>query len=220
MGSRSCSSTASRTHRCSRPAWSCACPRPATPRPTGSPPPRPRRGRGAHADNRPNYLDGSSVRLLHAAPYRGRRRRHYTVVSGDYPILIAQKLGVPESQQAAWAQQLIALNGIDPPGSRSARCQLPPIPLPSPLRLRSDRVGSHALERDRRRRSPPPPATPSAAPRPRRLPGRSVVASIARTAPAANACARAPVRPLSGRGPRSPPPLIFPRRPLPPATSA
>lgn len=38
----------------------------------------------------------------------------YTVVSGDYPFLIAQKLGVPAAQQAAWVDQLIALNGIDP----------------------------------------------------------------------------------------------------------
>jgi LysM repeat protein len=34
----------------------------------------------------------------------------YTVVSGDYPILIAEKLGVPVAQQDAWAQQLLALN--------------------------------------------------------------------------------------------------------------
>ncbi len=57
----------------------------------------------------------------------------YTVVSGDFPILIAQKLGVPESQQAAWANQLIALNGIDPSALQVGQVlQLPPIPTPAP----------------------------------------------------------------------------------------
>ena len=36
----------------------------------------------------------------------------YTVVSGDTPLVIAQKLGVPEAQRAAWANELVALNGI------------------------------------------------------------------------------------------------------------
>ncbi|MPZ49813.1 MAG: LysM peptidoglycan-binding domain-containing protein [Dehalococcoidia bacterium] len=34
----------------------------------------------------------------------------YTVVSGDFPLAIAEKLGVPAAQQEAWAQQLLALN--------------------------------------------------------------------------------------------------------------
>jgi LysM repeat protein len=34
----------------------------------------------------------------------------YTVVSGDFPLLIAQKLGVPDAQANAWAQQLMDLN--------------------------------------------------------------------------------------------------------------
>lgn len=38
----------------------------------------------------------------------------YTVQSGDYPYLIASKLGVPESQQTTWVNQLVALNNIDP----------------------------------------------------------------------------------------------------------
>jgi LysM repeat protein len=38
----------------------------------------------------------------------------YTVQSGDFPLLIAGKLGVPESQQLAWAEQLIALNQLNP----------------------------------------------------------------------------------------------------------
>jgi LysM repeat protein len=36
----------------------------------------------------------------------------YTVVSGDYPGLIAEKLGVAPAQQAAWAEQLMALNNV------------------------------------------------------------------------------------------------------------
>jgi LysM repeat protein len=38
----------------------------------------------------------------------------YTVVSGDYPLLIAEKLGIAQSLQAAWVDQLVALNGINP----------------------------------------------------------------------------------------------------------
>jgi LysM repeat protein len=38
----------------------------------------------------------------------------YTVESGDYPLLIAEKLGVPVEERDAWAAALIALNGIDP----------------------------------------------------------------------------------------------------------
>jgi LysM repeat protein len=34
----------------------------------------------------------------------------YTVVSGDNPQLIGQKLCVPAGQLAAWAEQLLALN--------------------------------------------------------------------------------------------------------------
>jgi LysM repeat protein len=38
----------------------------------------------------------------------------YTVVSGDYPLLIAEKLGVPPEERQAWVDALVALNGIDP----------------------------------------------------------------------------------------------------------
>jgi len=38
----------------------------------------------------------------------------YTVVSGDTPLVIAEKLGVPEAERAAWANELVALNGINP----------------------------------------------------------------------------------------------------------
>lgn len=40
--------------------------------------------------------------------------RTYTVVSGDTPLVIAEKLGIPAAQQAAWANELVALNGINP----------------------------------------------------------------------------------------------------------
>lgn len=40
--------------------------------------------------------------------------RTYTVVSGDTPLVIAEKLGVPAAQQAAWANELVTLNGINP----------------------------------------------------------------------------------------------------------
>ncbi len=53
----------------------------------------------------------------------------YTVVSGDFPLLIAQKLNVPESLQAAWANQLLSLNGIDAASLQVGQVlQLPPIP--------------------------------------------------------------------------------------------
>ena len=38
----------------------------------------------------------------------------YTVVSGDFPLLIAEKLGVPPAQQLSWAAELIALNNLNP----------------------------------------------------------------------------------------------------------
>jgi LysM repeat protein len=44
----------------------------------------------------------------------GSSGRTYTVVSGDTPLVIAGKLGVPDAQQAAWANELVALNGINP----------------------------------------------------------------------------------------------------------
>jgi len=51
----------------------------------------------------------------------------YTVVSGDYPLLIAAKLGVPEADQLNWANQLIALNNINATGLQIGQVvQLPP----------------------------------------------------------------------------------------------
>ncbi|HXH22357.1 MAG TPA: LysM peptidoglycan-binding domain-containing protein [Dehalococcoidia bacterium] len=53
----------------------------------------------------------------------------YTVVSGDNPTIIAQKLGIPPSQVAAWVEQLVALNGINPSALQVGQVlQLPPIP--------------------------------------------------------------------------------------------
>jgi LysM repeat protein len=53
----------------------------------------------------------------------------YTVLSGDFPLLIAQKLNVPDSLQAAWANQLLSLNGIDAASLQVGQVlQLPPIP--------------------------------------------------------------------------------------------
>jgi LysM repeat protein len=40
----------------------------------------------------------------------------YTVVDGDYPLLIAQKVGIPDAQQAAWAEQMLALNNATASG--------------------------------------------------------------------------------------------------------
>src|SRR5688572_25745816 len=53
----------------------------------------------------------------------------YTVVDGDYALLIAQKNGVPDSQQAGWAQQLLSLNNLTASGLAVGQVlQLPPIP--------------------------------------------------------------------------------------------
>jgi LysM repeat protein len=55
----------------------------------------------------------------------------YTVVSGDFPLLIAQKVGVPDAAASAWVNQLVALNNIDPSNLQvGAVLQLPPIPTP------------------------------------------------------------------------------------------
>jgi LysM repeat protein len=40
----------------------------------------------------------------------------YTVESGDNPTAIAEKLGVPESQRAAWVEQFLALNNVSASG--------------------------------------------------------------------------------------------------------
>ena len=53
----------------------------------------------------------------------------YTVVAGDFPLLIAQKVGVPEAAAAAWADQLMALNNATSSSLQIGQVlQLPPIP--------------------------------------------------------------------------------------------
>ena len=53
----------------------------------------------------------------------------YTVVSGDTPLDIAAKLGVPPAQQVAWAAQLVSLNGLNPNALVVGQVlRLPPIP--------------------------------------------------------------------------------------------
>jgi len=82
----------------------------ATPRVTGTATPRPT---GTALATTPT-LTATAATTATPRPTVVGGGGTYTVVSGDYPFLIAQKLGVPESQQAAWVQQLISLNGIDP----------------------------------------------------------------------------------------------------------
>ena len=53
----------------------------------------------------------------------------YTVVSGDFPLAIAAKLGIPAAQQTAWVEQLISINNINPSAlSVGQVLQLPPTP--------------------------------------------------------------------------------------------
>lgn len=40
----------------------------------------------------------------------GGSGKTYTVVSGDTPLVIAEKLGLPEAQRTAWANELLTLN--------------------------------------------------------------------------------------------------------------
>ena len=63
----------------------------------------------------------------------------YTVVSGDFPLGIAEKLGVPAASQDAWAQQRLTLNNTTSSGLQVGQVlQLPPIPAggaaPTPTR--------------------------------------------------------------------------------------
>jgi hypothetical protein len=82
------------------------------PRPAGSPTPRP--GTTPAAPTTP--AAGSTPQAAAPTPTRapGASGRTYTVVSGDYPLLIAEKLGVPSAQQTAWVNELVTLNDINP----------------------------------------------------------------------------------------------------------
>jgi LysM repeat protein len=65
----------------------------------------------------------------------------YTVVADDFPILIAQKVGVPEAQRAAWADQLLALNNVTASSlSVGQVLQLPPIGATGPIASTATRV--------------------------------------------------------------------------------
>lgn len=43
-------------------------------------------------------------------------QERYTVVSGDTPGGIAEKVGVPEENRAAWIEEMLALNGVTATG--------------------------------------------------------------------------------------------------------
>jgi LysM repeat protein len=110
---------------------------PATPRPTGTV-----AATSTVAPRSPTAASTSGAATATTAPQASATARPtvtggagtYTVVSGDFPLSIAQKLGVPEAQQAAWADQLVALNNINPSALQVGQVlQLPPIPAaPSP----------------------------------------------------------------------------------------
>ena len=83
-----------------------------TPRVTGTP------GTPAATPNRTNTPGAATtpqasptVRPTASGQSSGRT---YTVVSGDTPLAIAEKLNIPAAQQASWANELVALNGVDP----------------------------------------------------------------------------------------------------------
>jgi LysM repeat protein len=53
----------------------------------------------------------------------------YTVVSGDYPLAIASKLGIPAAQQTAWVNELLTLNNLNPSSLAVGQVlRLPPTP--------------------------------------------------------------------------------------------
>jgi hypothetical protein len=42
----------------------------------------------------------------------GLAQERYTVVEGDAPTIIAEKLGVPVERRAAWIQEMLAINNV------------------------------------------------------------------------------------------------------------
>jgi LysM repeat protein len=102
---------------------------PATPIPTGSPAASPTRA----ATTAPTQAAASPTSAAQATatprPTVAAGTGTYTVVSGDNPTIIAEKVGVPAAQIAAWVDQLVALNGINPNNLQVGQVlQLPPIP--------------------------------------------------------------------------------------------
>jgi LysM repeat protein len=79
--------------------------------PAGTPTPRP----GTTPVPQATPAPATTPQAAGPTPTRaaGASGRTYTVVSGDYPLLIAEKLGVPSAQQAAWANELVTLNDLD-----------------------------------------------------------------------------------------------------------
>lgn len=79
----------------------------ATPRPTGTP----QQATAATPTQAAAAATPTPGAAAQTTPVQGSGRT-YTVVSGDSPVAIAAKLGVPLAEQDAWAQQLMALNNI------------------------------------------------------------------------------------------------------------
>jgi LysM repeat protein len=79
----------------------------ATPRATGTPTRTPTPGGAATAPTATPPAGTATPR-----PTVAGGGGTYTVVSGDNPHVIAEKLGVPEAERAAWAEQLLRLNNV------------------------------------------------------------------------------------------------------------
>jgi LysM repeat protein len=91
----------------------------STPRTTGTPgtpaaTPNRTTTPGAGTTPQPTTSAATSTPTVRPTSSGSSSGRTYTVVSGDTPLVIAQKLNVPDAQQAAWANELVALNGINP----------------------------------------------------------------------------------------------------------
>jgi LysM repeat protein len=76
-----------------------------TPRPAGTP--------AAAATSPTPQGAAASTPAAQPTPTGQSSGRTYTVVSGDTPLLIAEKLNIPSNQRASWANELVALNGIN-----------------------------------------------------------------------------------------------------------
>jgi LysM repeat protein len=107
----------------------------ATPRPTGTVQSagtsRPSGSATPAATSRPTGSATAPPALVTSTPSTpsGGSGSTYTVQSGDSPVSIAAKLGVPVAQQQAWANQLLSLNNTSATGLQVGQVlQLPPIP--------------------------------------------------------------------------------------------
>jgi LysM repeat protein len=101
----------------------------ATPRPTGTAAGTATRAATTVATGAASSPTGAPQATATPRPTVVAGQGTYTVVSGDNPTIIAEKLGVPAAQIAAWVDQLVALNGINPSNLQVGQVlQLPPIP--------------------------------------------------------------------------------------------